>query len=103
MRRLRYKNVAIYVDNSNNKDAPVNGISKTKVIDRPIKIFRARVQDLGIFAWFGWVPTGGDIGDRPTSDDPHPFPSKVYSRFGRIKSLELWIKQGTNSVSEGAR
>ena len=48
---LRNKNVVIYVDNSNTKDALVKGFSPTKVISRMIQIFRAAIQRNGTWVW----------------------------------------------------
>ena len=57
-RGLRNRTVAFYVDNSNCRDALVDGLSDAKAIDFLIRISSGRIQHLGIWACFEIAPHG---------------------------------------------
>ena len=63
---LRNKNITLYIDNSNARDALVKGHSKTIVINRMVQIFWGLVQAHGCSVWLELVPSGLNISDLPT-------------------------------------
>ena len=56
-------NIVFYIDNSNGRDALVDGHSKTVVINRAVHIFRALVRSCGGSVWLELVPSNRNISD----------------------------------------
>ena len=90
---LRNKNVVIYVDNTNTKDALVKGFSPTRVINRMIQIFWASIQRNGIWVWIEHVGSTKNISDLPTRGVELPLKSQVEREFGILEKLREIIEQ----------
>ena len=89
--QLRNKNVTIYIDNSNARDALVRGYTDTKAVDKMVQIFWAHVQRLGISVWFELIPSGVNPADTPTRDAPLPLPAEKTKKFGILEAIRIWI------------
>ena len=79
---LRNKNVTLYIDNRNARDALVKGHSKTVVINRTIQIFWPFAQAYGRSLWLELIPTGRNISDLPARYAPLPVKCREYLPFG---------------------
>ena len=87
----RGENVAIYVGNSNTKDALVRGYSETKAINIIIQIFRAFGQRPGARFWFEQVPTNRNIADLPTRGADLPPSTMTTLPFSILNILNGWV------------
>ena len=99
--KLRNKTVVFYIDNSNCRDALFRGYDDTRAVDSLVRIFRAQINRIGIFARFELIPSDSNPSDAPTRFASLPFPIRERTNFGVLESLttlvdsDLLIKRST--------
>ena len=89
--QLRNKNVAVYIDNSNARDALARGYTETKAVDQTVQLFRAHARRLGSSERFELIPSGVNPADTTTRDAPLPHPVKKTQKFGILEALRVSI------------
>ena len=98
---LRGCNVTFHIDNTNAFDAVVKNTATPTVIVAMTHLIWHRIRDLGITAWFEWVPGTKNIADLPTREVALPYKCENSKEFLNLRKLFDIIKAATQALESG--
>ena len=98
---LRNQNVTFHIDNKNAFEAVVKNNSKATVITAMTQLIWHKISDLGITAWFEWVPGNKNIADLPTRRTKITFKHNDQKEFGDLRALHRLILLAKQALEAG--
>ena len=98
---LRGCNVTFHIDNTNAFDAVVKNTATPTVIIAVTHLIWHRIRDLGITAWFEWVPGAKSIADLPTREADLPYKCDHSREFLNIRELFDVVRAATHALDSG--
>ena len=99
--RLRNKNATFHIDNANAFDAVVKNSARPSVIVAMTHLIWHRIYELGITAWFEWVPGNRNIADLPTRNVTIPFKCVEGKTFPDLRKLHGVIRDAKQALETG--
>ena len=98
---LRNKNVTFHIDNKNAFDALVKNNSKSTIITAMTQLIWHKIRELGITAWFEWIPGNRNIADLPTRGVKITFKCPDQKEFGDLRALYRNIQSAKQAMDTG--
>ena len=98
---LSNSNVTFHIDNRNAFGALVRNNSNSTVIISMAQLIWCKIRDIGITAWFEWVPGNRNIADLPTRGVQTPLKCLGGREFGDLRSLRRIIQNATHAMESG--
>ena len=98
---LKNQNVTFHIDNRNAFEAVVKNNSNVTVISAMTQLIWHKISELGITAWFEWVPGNRNIADLPTRKADITFKHNDQKQFGDLRTLHRQIVSAKQALEAG--
>ena len=95
------KAIIFHIDNKNAFEAIIKNNARPSVITATTHLIWHRIRQLGITAWFEWVPSNRNIADLPTRSVQLPFTVAERRPFSGLRTLSNKIKEAENALLLG--
>ena len=98
---LRNKNATFRIDNKNAFEAVVKNNSKSTIITAMTQLIWRKIRELGITAWFEWIPGNRNIADLPTRGAKITSKCPDQKEFGDLRALYCSIQSAKQEMDTG--
>ena len=98
---LRNQNATFHIDNKNAFGAVVKNNSKSTIITAMAQLIWHKIRELGITAWFEWIPGNRNIADLPTRGIKIMFKCPGQQDFGDLRALHRNILSAKQAMGAG--